>query len=88
MKRKLVSERRYAILTPAKAVRLAREFQEMTQQQLAKVSGVAQPAIAAIESGSIPLGSDRAEKLSRALKVHPSVLMWPQWNMSSRRKAG
>ncbi len=59
-KTEFVPERRHATLTPAKAVRLAREFQEMTQHQLAKASGVPQPAIAGIESGRIALGSDRA----------------------------
>jgi transcriptional regulator with XRE-family HTH domain len=84
-----VPERRHATLTPAKAVRLAREFQEMTQHELAAASGVPQPAIAGIESGRIALGADRAEKLARALKVHPAVLMWPQWDVAEkRRKAG
>jgi transcriptional regulator with XRE-family HTH domain len=81
-----VPERRHAALTPAKAVRLARDFQEMTQHELAAASGVPQSAIAAIESGRIALGADRAEKLARALKVHPAVLMWPQWD--AKRKAG
>jgi transcriptional regulator with XRE-family HTH domain len=82
-----VPERRHATLTPAKAVRLARDFQEMTQHELAAASGVPQSAIAAIESGRIQLGADRAEKLARALKIHPAVLMWPQWD-ASKRKAG
>lgn len=83
-----VPERRHATLTPAKAVRIAREFQRMTQHELADASGVPQPAIAGIESGRIALGADRAEKLARALKVHPAVLMWPQWNEHATRKAG
>jgi transcriptional regulator with XRE-family HTH domain len=82
-----VPERRHAKLTPAKAVRLARDFQEMTQHELAAASGVPQSAIAAIESGRIPLGADRAEKLARALNIHPAVLLWPQWD-ASKRKTG
>lgn len=82
-----VPERRHAELTPAKSVRIAREFAEMTQHQLAKASGVPQPAIAGIESGNIALGAPRAEKLARALKVHPAVLMWPQWE-SEQKKTG
>lgn len=80
-----VPERRHATLTPAKAVRIAREFQEMTQAELAAASGVPQPAIAGIESGRIALRGDRAEKLARALEVHPAVLMWPQWGEEERR---
>jgi len=78
-------ERRHATLTPAKAVRLAREFQQMTQTELAAASGVPQPAIAGIESGRIALRGDRAEKLALALGVHPAVLMWPQWGEEKRR---
>jgi transcriptional regulator with XRE-family HTH domain len=78
-------ERRHARLTPAKAVRIAREFQQMTQSELAAASGVPQPAIAGIESGRIALRGDRAEKLARVLKVHPAVLMWPQWGKDELR---
>jgi hypothetical protein len=76
---------RYATLTPAQAGRIAREFQEMTQTALAAASGVPQPAIAGIESGRLVLRGDRAEKLARALKGHPAVLMWPQWEKEGRR---
>lgn len=77
-------------LTPAEMVRTVRDFNEMTQAQLAAASGVAQSAISAIENGSAPLGADRAEKLARALHVHPAVLMWPQWDteVESKRRAG
>lgn len=83
-------ERRRVELTPAMAVRIAREFQEMTQTALALASGVPQSAIAKIESGRIALRGDRAEKLARALRVHPAVLMWPQWDIATEaeRKAG
>jgi transcriptional regulator with XRE-family HTH domain len=60
-------------------VRIARELQEMTQADLATASGIAQPTISSIESGRATLGAERAEKLARALKVHPSVLLWPNW---------
>jgi hypothetical protein len=38
-------ERRHATLKPAKAVRIAREFQQMTQTEFAAASGVPQPAL-------------------------------------------
>jgi transcriptional regulator with XRE-family HTH domain len=84
-KSEFVPEKRHTKLTPAQSVRIAREFQEMTQHELAKASGVPQPAIAGIESGNIALGAPRAEKLARPLKVHPSVLMWPQWDEKQRK---
>ena len=67
----------YAKLTPGSTVRVFRELQEMTQAELAKVSGVMQPTISAVESGRIALGLERARKLAAALKVHPALLLFP-----------
>ena len=64
-------------LTPGDAVRVAREAQEMTQAQLAAACGIPQGTISSLESGRATLGDVRAEKLARALRVHPAVLLWP-----------
>ena len=68
-------------LSPGDAVRVARELQEMTQAELSEASGISQPTLSSIESGRVRLGADRAEKLAIALKVHPAVLLWPNWGM-------
>jgi len=77
-------------LAPGDSVRIARELQEMTQAELAEASGIPQPTISSIESGRVTLGAERAEKLARALKVHPAVLLWPNWDADteSRSAAG
>jgi transcriptional regulator with XRE-family HTH domain len=66
-------------LTPGGAVRVFRELQEWTQSELAAASGIAQATISSIEHGRVKLGVERAERLARALKVHPAVLLWPNW---------
>lgn len=66
-------------MTPGEMLRTVRELQELTQAELAKVSGVSQPAISAVESGTAALGVDRARKLAEALAVHPAVLLFPDW---------
>jgi transcriptional regulator with XRE-family HTH domain len=73
-------------LTPGDAVRVARELQEMTQAQLAEATGIAQPTLSSIESGRSTLGAERAEKLARTLKVHPAVLLWPNWDIEAEAK--
>ena len=73
-------------LTPGDSVRIARELQEMTQAELAEASGIPQPTISSIESGRATLGAARAEKLARALKVHPAVLLWPNWDTDAAAK--
>ena len=85
-----VPARTRVVLTPGDAVRVAREAQEMTQAQLAAVCGIPQGTISSLEHGRTTLGAERAEKLARALKVHPAVLLWPNgWDVGApaRRSA-
>jgi transcriptional regulator with XRE-family HTH domain len=81
---KYIPARNRITLTPGAAVRIARELQELTQAQLAALSGLSQPTISALEADKITLGAERAEKLARALKVHPAVLLWPQWDEGAK----
>ena len=77
-------------LSPGDSVRIVREMQEMSQSQLAKATGLSQPVISGIEKGRVALGVERAEKIARALKVHPAVLIWANWDEeeAARRKTG
>jgi transcriptional regulator with XRE-family HTH domain len=68
-------------LSVGDAVRVTRELQGMTQSELATASGIPQPTLSAIERGRVSLGVDRATKLARALRVHPAVLLFPQWDV-------
>ena len=83
---KYVASRVRVALSPGDSVRVARELQEMTQAELAQASGIPQPTISSIESGRATLGAERAEKLARALRVHPAVLLWPNWEVESESK--
>jgi transcriptional regulator with XRE-family HTH domain len=72
------------VLTPGDALRIAREAQEMSQAQLATACGIAQGTISSLEQGRAALGAARAEKLARALRVHPAVLLWPNgWDLDA-----
>jgi transcriptional regulator with XRE-family HTH domain len=81
-----VPARTRVALSPGDAVRVARELQEMTQADLAAATGIAQPTLSSIEGGRVTLGAERAEKLARALKVHPAVLLWPNWDVTAEAK--
>jgi transcriptional regulator with XRE-family HTH domain len=87
---KYVPARARVTLKPGDAVRVTRELQEMTQAELADASGIPQPTLSSIEHGRATLGAERAEKLARALRVHPAVLLWPNWDVEaeSRHAAG
>lgn len=63
------------------SVRIVRELQELSQNQLSELTGIAQATISAIENGRVKLGAERAKVLARALKCHPAVLLFPGWNL-------
>ena len=63
------------------SVRIIRELQEMSQNDLAKASGIPQSTISAIENDRVNLGVERAKQLARILKCHPAVLVFPGWDL-------
>ena len=63
------------------SVRILRELQELSQSQLAERSGIPQSTISAIENGRVNLGVERAKMLAHALQCHPSVLVFPGWEV-------
>lgn len=63
------------------SVRILRELQELSQRQLAELTGIPQATISAIENGRVNLGVERAKVLARALKCHPAVLVFPGWEV-------
>lgn len=68
-------------VSPGESVRIIRELQGYSQNQLAEMTGIAQATISAIENGRIRLGVERAKVLGRALKCHPAVLVFPGWEV-------
>jgi len=63
------------------SVRILREMQELSQSQLARLTGIPQATISAIENDRVNLGVERAKVLARALKCHPAVLVFPGWGV-------
>ena len=55
---------------PSAALRAYRNRADLTQRELAKRSGVLQPHIAAMESGTRPIGLIAAKKLALALGIN------------------
>ena len=69
------------------SVRIIRELQELSQNQLAELSGIPQSTISAIENDRVNLGVERAKALARALRCHPAVLVFPGWEIDSEHAA-
>ena len=61
------------------SVRIIRELQGLSQNQLAARTRIAQATLSAIENDRVRLGVERAKVIARALKCHPAVLVFPGW---------
>ena len=57
------------------SVRIMRELQELSQSELANLTGIPQSTISGIENDRINIGVERAKTLAVALKCHPAVLV-------------
>ncbi|MHB8966989.1 MAG: helix-turn-helix domain-containing protein [Thermoleophilia bacterium] len=69
------------------SVRIIRELQDLSQNQLSELTGIPQSTISAIENERVKLGVERAKVLARALKCHPAVLVFPGWDVEKEAAA-
>ena len=69
------------------SVKILRELQELSQNELAKISRIPQSTISAIENDRVQLGVERAKVLARALRCHPAVLVFPGWDIEHESAA-
>lgn len=86
-KKDYVKARKHITVSVGESVRIIRELQEMSQNELAKRSGLPQSTISAIENDRVALGVERAKALARALKCHPAVLVFPGWELKEETAA-
>ena len=74
-------------VTVGESVRIIRELQELSQNELAELTGIPQSTISAIENDRVNLGVERAKTLARALRCHPAVLLFPGWDVEDQSAA-
>lgn len=63
------------------SVKIIRQLQELSQNELSAITGIPQSTLSAIEHDRVNLGVERAKVLARALKCHPAVLVFPNWDI-------
>lgn len=69
------------------SVRIIRELQDVSQNELSRMTGIPQSTLSAIENDRVNLGVERAKVLARALKCHPAVLVFPGWEVDKESAA-
>ncbi len=70
------------LVTPGEMLRTLRELQGLSQVALAKLSGISQSNLSAMETDARQIGRDRALVLAKALKVHPAVILFPDFDIN------
>lgn len=73
------SAKKRVTVSVGESVRIIRELQGLSQNQLAARTGIPQATLSAIENDRVRLGVERAKVLGKALKCHPAVLVFPGW---------
>lgn len=68
-------------LTPGEALRAIRELQGLSQKGLSAITGISQPNLSALENNTRQFGRERALILAKALRVHPAVLLFPDFDI-------
>ena len=74
-------------VSAGESVRILRELQDMSQNDLAAATGIPQSTISAIENDRVRLGVERSKIFARALRCHPAVLVFPGWDIEHESAA-
>lgn len=68
-------------VTPGEMLATLRELQGLSQNALARLAGIAQSNISNMEKGRQHIGRERAIALALALRVHPAVILFPNYQL-------
>lgn len=82
-----VPAERHAVLSTGCVIRMLRELKGWTQQGLAERSGITATNISLLENNRVDIGKKRAESLARAFNIHPSIIMFPDYEATEVKRA-
>lgn len=80
-KRQFVRARMTISVSPSEMLKTLRELQGLSQAELSKLTKIPQSNLSALETGARQIGRERAIVLAKALKVHPSVILFSDYDM-------
>jgi transcriptional regulator with XRE-family HTH domain len=69
-------------VTTGEMLKALRELKGLSQNSLAELTGMSQSNISAIENNARQLGKERTLVFAKALKVHPAVILFPDFDIS------
>lgn len=74
-------------LNTGEVIQMLRELKQWTQKELAKKCGITATNISLLENNRVEIGKKRAEQLAKAFKVHPAIIMFPEYEAIDINKA-
>ena len=83
LKGEFAKSRQRIHLSTGEMLRILREKNGLSQNELGSLAKLTQATISSLESNRISLGVERAKALAKVLHVHPAVLLFPDWEMES-----
>jgi len=69
-------------ITPGQMLKTLRELQGLSQKELADKTGMTQSNISALETDASQMGRERAIAIATVLKVHPAVILFPDYDIA------
>ena len=82
-----VPARPHARVTTGEVIRILRQKKGWTQKELARRCGISTTNLSMLENDRIDIGKKRAEQLARAFKIHPAILMFPEYESQEIARA-
>lgn len=70
---------KHVALTTGETIKSLRELKTWTQEELSKRSGINSKNISLLENGIIQIGRKRAIRIAKAFNIHPSIIMFPEY---------
>ena len=84
---KISAAKRHAKLSTGEVIAMLRELKGWTQTELAKRSGISPTNLSLLENDRVDIGKRRAEQLAKAFKVHPAIIMFPEYEGEAIERA-
>jgi len=85
-RKNFVSADSHASLSTGEVLKMLRELKGWTQKELAGKCGITVTNLSLLENDKIDIGKRRAEQLAKAIKIHPAIIMFPEYEAIEIRK--
>ncbi len=79
--------KKHAALSTGEVIRMLRDLKGWTQEELARRSGLNAKNISLLENDRVDIGKRRTQQLAKAFKVHPAIIMFPEYEAELIGKA-